>query len=274
MRSTPLTVLVFLLTVLVVEAADTRRVPPERSDLPELPRFARIVDVKAILDEVALPPLPFSAGQPSVPQFPLLAERLKHYGPDGTIEDLLKDREKYPLRVAVLHAIGVARKVPMPGDAKGALSLAQIDNPPGEKAKKAVSKIQDYVAVAAAELELELATLAELEKLRADEPRRWQAHYDYTVAQLRRRLVVVYEYNKALGDIRTESLPALPDGSTGWRLAPAESLRSRKEVQLILQNSTEGFKAIVTEFKGTPWEALARNALLAQPGLRWEPIVK
>lgn len=274
MRPISLTVLAFLLSVLVAEAADTRRVPPERSDLPALPQLARIADVRSILDEVALPALPFGPAPYSPPQFPFSAERLKHYGTDGTVEEIQKNREKYPLRVEVLRALDTLRKAPVPGAAKGLLPISQFEGPVNEKLRRTVAKTQDVVALLEAELEAELELLVDLGKLRADEPRRWQAHYDYTLAQVRRRLVLVHEYNKLLGDIRTENLPELPEGSTGWRLVPAEKLHSRGTVPKLFEQATEGFKAIATEYKGTPWEALANQSLFAQPGLRWEPVVK
>ncbi len=275
MRHTLPATVAFLLCVTVAVAADTRNVPPERIDPPELPRFARIADVRAILDEVALPPLPFGPGPFSAPQFPFLAERLKHYGPDGTIQDILKNREKYPLRVAVLRTLDTLRKAPVPGNAKGLLPISQIDGPVTEKFKRTVAKTQDVVAVLAAELDAEVELMVDLGKFRADEPRRWQAHYDYTLAELRRRLVLVHEYNKALSEIRIDNLPELPEGSTGWRLVPAEKIHSRGTViKQMFDQATEGFKTIATEYRGTPWEALANRALLTQPGLRWEPIGK
>ncbi|MCE9564245.1 MAG: hypothetical protein K8U57_19550 [Planctomycetes bacterium] len=275
MRSTLLALLAFVVVATPAQPSDwLTRTPPERFDIPELPQLARIADVKAMFDEVALPPVPFSPTGETPARFPYTAERLKHYGPDGTIADILKDREKYPLRATVLHALEILRKVPTPGNAKGPMPIITFEAPVDGKLKRTVEKTQDFVAVLVAELETELELMVDVAKLRADEPRRWQAHYDYTLAQLRRRLVFVHEYNKLLGDIRTESLRSLPDGSTGWRLAPAERLRSQIVVKKVLDQSTEGFKAIATEFKGTPWEVLAERALMGQPGLVWEPIVK
>jgi len=274
MRLSSQTLLALLFSSVIVHAADTGKVPPERVDPPELPELARIADVKAILDEVALPPLPFGPATLAAPQFPFTAERLKHYGPDGTIEEILKNREKYPLRVAILDSLTILRKAPVPGHAKGLLPISQVDVPVSEKFKRTVAKTQDVVAVLAAELEVQVELLVELRRLRADEPRRWQAHYDYTLAQLRRRLALVHEYNKALGDIRTESMPNLPEGSPGWHLVPTAKLHSRLDVKKVLQQAMDDFTTITNEYKGTPWEALAARELLSLPGLTWQPIVK
>jgi hypothetical protein len=152
--------------------------------------------------------------------------------------------------------------------------LTRLDAGVTDKVKRSIQTTQDFVAVLAAELQEELDTLAALEELRQDQPQRWQAHYDYALAQLRRRLVIVHEYNRSLGDVRTESLPELPEGSPGWQLVGANTIRSRVDVKKLNQQADEGFKQIVTRYKGTPWEHLAARSLSARPGLAWEPIAK
>jgi hypothetical protein len=275
MRPTFLALLVGLVAALPAQSTDApSRTPPDPDDVRQLPPLARIADVKAMLDEVALPPLPFSTPATPPARFPFTAERLKHYAPDGTLDDIQKNPAKYPLRAGVLRALEMLRKIPTPGDAKGQLSIVQIEAPLNDKQKKSVVKVQDYVAVLVAELDAEQEQLVELGKFRADEPRRWQAHYDYTLAQLRRRLVFVHEYNKTLGDVRREDMPDLPEGSPGWRMVTSDKLRSRADVAAILRKATEGFEAMVAEFKGTPWEALAAQALLPPPGIAWQPIAK
>lgn len=273
MRRTTLALLTAALAAAAVPAADTGRPPAGPLDAPELPRFARIADVKAILDEVALPPLPFDPAPPAAaPNFPFSAERLKHYGPDGTADDVLAAPEKFPLRAGVLRAVGTLRKVPVLGAPKSALAITQVPSPTSDKFKGLVLKTQDVIAVAAAELEAEADALAELGRLRAAEPRRWQAHYDYALAQTRRRLVFLHEYNKALGDIRTETMPDLPENAPGWSLVPAEKPHSGRAVKQVLDAATEGLRALAEDCKGTPWEGLATRSLAVPPGLRWEAL--
>ena len=271
MRPATLAILVSTLAVAAVPAAD-RRPPRDRTDPPELPRFARIADAKAILDEVALPPLPFDPAPTAAPAFPFSAERLKHYGPDGTLDDVRAMPEKYPFRAGVLRALGTLRKVPVLGAPKSALAVTQVPSPTTDKYKALVFKTQDVIAVAVAELEGELDALVDLAPRRADEPRRWQAHYDYALAQTRRRLVFLHEYNKALGDIRTETMPDLPENSPGWTLVATEKLHTSKHVKDVLSEATNGFRSLADDCKGTPWEGLATPALAVPPGLRWEPL--
>ncbi|WP_439631809.1 hypothetical protein [Gemmata sp.] len=272
MRPAALALLTAALAVAALPAADTGRLRPDPVPPPELPRFARIADVRAILDEVALPPLPFEQNPAAAPNFPFPAERLRHYGPDGTPDDARAAPEKFPLRAGVLRALGTLRKIPVLGAPKSALAITQVPSPTSDKFKVLVLKTQDVVAVTVAELELEIDALIELKGQRAAEPRRWQAHYDYALAQVRRRLVFVHEYNKALGDTRTETMPDLPPDSPGWTLVPTEKLHSGRSVKQVLEAATDGFTALAEDCKGTPWEGLATRALAVPPGLRWEPL--
>lgn len=271
MRHATLALVIAATAVAALPAADSR--PPRvRTDAPELPRFARIADVKAILDEVSLPPLPFAPPPPAAPAFPFSAERLKHYGPDGTPDDVRATPEKYPFRAGVLRALGTLRKVPVLGAPKSALAIMQVSSPTTDKYKALVFKTQDVIAVAVAELEGELDALVELGPRRADEPRRWQAHYDYALAQTRRRLVFLHEYNKALGDIRTETMPDLPENSPGWTLVATERLHTGKAVKQALADATAGLEALAGDCKGTPWEGLATRTLAIPAGLGWEAL--
>src|SRR4029078_7451595 len=55
--------------------------------------------------------------------------------------------------------------------------------------------------------------LEELEKVgakRGEEPsKRWQAHYDYILAELKARLALVHEYNTMLARVKRDELPSL-----------------------------------------------------------------
>jgi hypothetical protein len=140
--------------------------------------------------------------------------------------------------------------------------------------KKNVLNAQTPLAVATAKLEDELASLEAIGKMKDKETKRWQAHYDYTVGQVRLRLALMNEYNLILGHVRTESLPELPAGSTGWRLTHTDKMSSKKDVQELADGAKTAFEAVAAANKGTPWEVLAKRAMLTPPGLRWEPVVK
>ena len=61
---------------------------------------------------------------------------------------------------------------------------------------------------------------------------RWQAHYDYILAQLLARTAYISEYNLMLGKIRKDELPPLdPKLHKGWRLSAVEKMSAPKEIK-------------------------------------------
>jgi hypothetical protein len=199
---------------------------------------------------------------------------LKPYLPDVSIDDVLRDVEKYALRAAVLRALQTIRDTMRAAGPRDPKAITAVAAPLTAQVKKTILDAQAPSAVALTKLDDELASLRAVEKLRAREPKRWQAHYDFTVAQVQFRLALLNEYNLALGHVRTETLPDLPDGSSGWRLVHSDRMLSRKDVQELATAARSSFQTAATRYKGTPWEVLAKRAMLTPPGLRWEPVGK
>jgi hypothetical protein len=231
--------------------------------------------VSDIVSELALPPI---LGGPTeeIPGLSILfgPEALKAYAPDAGIDEILKNAERYKLRVAVLRALQTIRDTSFSVDLRAAKPPTAIAAPITERSKKLVLDAQGPIALALAKLEGELEALTQLANLRDKEPKRWRAHYDYALAQVRLRLAVLNEYNLALGNVRTETLPELPNGSRGWQLAHVERMQSKQPIRDLAAAALEGFKSLASETKRTPWEVLAKRVLLTPPGLKWEPMGK
>lgn len=248
-------------------AFDAKEQPAKRFAPPAAPK--PLTDVKAVFDELALP---FAEGDRApLARLAFTEEALKGYAADVSAEEVLKNADKYPLRAATLRALATARNA-WRLDGKEHKAVAALNAPIGNLTKRSVSTAQELVALAIIELEVELERLDAVADKRGAEPKRWQAHYDYTLAEVRLRLVMLNEYNRALAHVRTESLPDLPPGSPGWRLTPTDRLEGKKDAKLMLAQAHEGFTQLATTHKGTPWEVLARRALATHPGARWEPI--
>ncbi len=247
---------------------DPKAAPAQRFEWPAPPKSA---DVKSVLDELALPPV-LDDDTGLVARLPFTEEALKGYATDVSPDEILKNMEKYPLRVATLRTLQAVRDV-WPSalkDGKGAMLLSA---PVTERLKKTISDAQQPLALALVKLEIELEALSAVVDQRARETKRWQAHYDYAVAEVRLRLVVLNEYNLLLARVRTETLPELPADATGWRLIPAAGLQSRRDVKEVLAAAQEGFAKVAADHKGTPWEVLAKRSQAFVPGLRWEAVV-
>jgi hypothetical protein len=238
--------------------------------LPAAPKGSP-ADVKAVLAELALPPLLEEDAAAPLARLPFAEAALKGYAADVPVDDILKDAEKYPVRVATLRALQAVRDV-WPLGGKEQRAVGALSAPIPDRSKKAVTDAQVPVARALARLELELTNLEAVADRRANEPKRWQAHYDFALAELRLRSVVLNEYNRALGHVRTETLPDL-DGGTGWRLVSSSKVEGRKDVRDLFAAADAGFARLPADHKRTPWEVLAKRARAALPGARWEAVV-
>jgi len=101
---------------------------------------------------------------------------------------------------------------------------------------------------------------------------RWQAHYDYVLAELLARTAYVSEYNLMLGKIRKDELPELrPSVQTGWRLASRDKMQSGKDIKDMATESKKLFAKLIKDHPGTPWEILAKRESLTALGLDWQP---
>jgi hypothetical protein len=236
-------------------------------------KTAYLGDMKSVLQDLALPPIIFTDRPDPMPLLPFDPDTMKAYQPDVSIEEISRDVEKYPLRAVVLRSIQTIRDTMHHGGPNDGKVISSIATPLNGQLKKTVLDAQAPTAMAITRLEDELAALLGVENQRIKETKRWKAHYDYTLAQVRLRLALLNEYNLALGHVRTESLPDLPDNAPGWRLIHSDKMVSRKDVRKLADQARTSLQAIITDHKGTPWEVLARRAILTPPGLRWEPIV-
>ena len=278
-------------------AYDPNQLPPPRFDLPRpsalTPGAAPFAEVEAIIREVAVPPLQLGIGPGRAPEppdqqaarmaaiFAFPAERLKPYAADvGTPFG----PERFPLRVAVLKTVEALDRQGRLNRVKVAGKEEPIKDPTlevkagtTEALKKSLSESQKGgPAVQIVEL---TDLLEEMEKAglkRGEEPsKRWQAHYDYVLAELKSRLALVHEYNTMLAKVKRDELPALDAKlHRGWRLAPQEKLQSPKEVKDYASDAKKLYATVIKENPGTPWEVLAKRGQLTPLGLAWQPVPK
>jgi hypothetical protein len=248
-----------------------------RFDLPNVAGAAASDEIGALVREFAVPPLRADAGDVSPADAPYRADVLKDYAPDVSIEEILKDKEKYPLRVAVVEALDEVRNLwKAPGRAGGLRVRESIAAPVSEDVKKQLKTELDAWAIGIARLELHSNKLDDLAKDRAAEPPRWQAHYDYARAVLKVRMAYMQEYDLAIGNVITETLPELDAklGHDAYALVSLETakMKSKKAVKQLAADAAELFEKLATERKGTPWAVQARWDRLVPLGLSWRPV--
>jgi hypothetical protein len=274
-------------------AYDANQSPPPRFDLVRpialAPGAAPFAEVQAIFREVAVPPLHLEMGHGRVGEtpeqqagrlatiFPFAAERLKPYasgvGP-----------AKAPLRAAVVKTVesldrqGRLSRVKVSGKEEPIKDpTLEIKAGTTEALKKSLSESQKGgPAVQIVELTDLLEEMEKVGEKRGEEPsKRWQAHYDYVLAELKSRLALVHEYNTMLAKVKRDELPSLdPKSHRGWRLVPQEKLQSPKEVKDFAADAKKIYAKLIRENPGTPWEVLAKRGLMTPLGLAWVPVPK
>jgi hypothetical protein len=111
---------------------------------------------------------------------------------------------------------------------------------------------------------------AEIEIDRTKEPKRWLANYDYIKARMEEQIAYLYEYQSMLGQMRKELPPLDKAQGNGWKLASVETLTGDSKGKKMAKSSAALLKQMTDDYKGTPWEVLAKREKLTTLGLEWK----
>src|SRR5262249_31735225 len=151
------------------------------------------------------------------------AELMKDYADNGMVSPEFK--------AATLKALDEIRQLwsSTPGGAGGPQLREEFFTPVNDLLKKQIKIEQEFWAVGIEKLRLKNDDLDAVAGMQASQPKRWQAHYEYARAVLKARLAFMNEYNKLLGDVLTETLPALDTklDQNAYKLASAEKMKSK-----------------------------------------------
>lgn len=245
-----------------------------RFEMPQAPKGASPLEIKNVEREFNLPPMKPGLGEIGLADFPFPADVMKPYEDKDapSIDTILKEKEKYPLRAAVVEALQKVRDKWTPGTGITRIRNS-VEGPINDKLKNEIKKEQEDWALGIIELELKLTTLEGVAAMRESEGKRWQAHYDFALASVKARLAYMNEYNKLLGNLITETLPTLDPklGHDGYTLIAAEELKSGKDVKKMATEAQALFQKITVDYKGTPWAIQAKQEKSVQIGLNWKP---
>jgi hypothetical protein len=257
-------------------AADPAEPPARRFDFPPPPKGVPHAEVASIVNEFSVPPVKADLIDADLAGLPYREEVLKDYKSDVSTAEILKDPETYKFQAATLKAFDKIRKLWAlnPGAAGGPQMRDSIPAPVNDMLKKSIVDEQDFWALGVAELEGVNFDLDGVASLRDMQSKRWKANYDYACAVIKSRLAYMHEYNKVLGNVRTETLPELDikRGQNMYKLVSAEKMKSGKEVQTIAEEAKTAYERVVTEHKGTPWALQAKREKSFRLGLAWQPI--
>jgi hypothetical protein len=240
---------------------------------------ARRTLVAGILREISSVPTPHAGrGRPSE-TFPadallaLPAKALQPYEADyASLEELknilTENKSRYPLRSAVLNA-----QKEMNDSVQKFLPREKFQGAVNDQVKKQIHAEQRGPGQMIANLEGVLAALEKAGKDRdKEQSKRWQANYDFTLARLKSRLVVLYEYNNLLAQIRGDALPPLTDGATAYRVSPRKKVQVPEGVvKTWVKEIGAAWTKILREHPNTPWAVMARREQSTLLGMEWRP---
>jgi hypothetical protein len=270
-----------------VQAAGKPRLPPadhnpdeppaRRFDYPAPPRGVPPTEIADLMQEFAVPPLKGDVAEAGLTELAFREEVLADYKADATADEILRDRAKYPLRAKVLEVVQTLKEVWVFGAGAGnkdaLVVVEEVAAPITDAKKKEIASLLDNWAIGIARLELLDSELDALAPMLSGEAKRWQANFEYVRAALKYRLAYMKEYSKLMGDIRTETLPALDAklGQDRYRLASSETMKNKKEAERLMEAAQEGFAKVIAEHKGTPWAIQAKRDKAFSLVLRWQP---
>jgi hypothetical protein len=241
-----------------------------RFELPQPPKGTSVAEIKRIESEFHVPPIDREVQDLAFGDLPFKEEVMKDYKFDVPFEEMMKDKEKYKFQLTVLQAL---KEVSDLWSNSEKVSLRSSIGEVNDNLKKELFKEMEFWAIGSAKLALASEDLKGIAELKASQPKRWQAHYDYARAVVNTRLAYMNEYDKLLGDVRTETLPPLDKalGQDQYRLVHTDKMKSKKDVQKIAEEAQEAFNLIITEHKGTPWALQAKRERSFPLGLMWRP---
>jgi hypothetical protein len=241
---------------------------PARFEFPQPPPSADPRAVMAIIREVQLPPvktLREDAPPPSISDvLPFSEEVLKPY-----LAGELKSGDKpNEFQKAVIDAVTGIRSMRMAGSS-GDLP-EQFGGDTNDKAKEELRKVQEVPARVEAELQDYLDDLEKVADQRDKQPKRWQVHYDYVVAQLKLRICYANQYNLALANVRGGKLPDLQPGQNGYRLSAEPNLDKNTPANYkeMFKEAQAALTEIAKQNPNTPWALLAKSDRSLAVGLR------
>lgn len=241
-------------------------------DIKKLPavRKERSGGEDRLLKAVNLPPFPAKALAQYKPDdgktlAVLLSELSKQKDPKGTAR--AQYAKKHPVRVAVIDALAALAK------SEHLTMRETLNGPINDKQKAAFFNEQKEPGLLIFDLEQVLGDMKQVadDDMDKETSKRWRAHFDFTQARLKARLVYIYEYSFLLGAIRKDELPPLEKGDDGWRMASRKKIQcTEPKAKTYAKEVDKAYKKIQKDYRDTPWEILAYREGLIALGMEWK----
>lgn len=242
-----------------------------RFNWPTVPPGANPGDVGKMIALLELPGLRTDITLPAglALVYPFDANTMRQYAADDITDEESVKSDKFPLRKATWDALNFIREHWKFGEGVGIRE--SLNGSADDALKKEIVKEQGPVARLELELKTHMDNLEIAARKSPEKSKRWQAVFEYTLAQIQMRWAFVNEYNLALGNIRTDSLEKPVGGGTPvYRLVSVEKMKSKKDTTEKADAAKETFEKLAKEHKGTPIAILAKMNQNIALGLTWK----
>lgn len=238
---------------------------------PVPPPTADPKQIASILKEIELPSVKsFRADSGSTKLSDLLPfkqETLKEYA-QGELKpgDTPNDFQK-----VVLTAVDEMRKLREAGN--GNELPESFVGESSDAAKNALKRVQEVPAKVEVILQEQLDELLNIEPMKKDQPKRWQANFDYVLAQVKFRICYANQYNMSLANVRGGKVPDLTGDQNGYRLTAEITLdkNTAKNYKVMFDEAKKTMSELIKEHPQTPWALLAKADRTVAIGLRLTP---
>jgi hypothetical protein len=241
---------------------------PARFEFPTPPPSADPKAIMAIVREVELPPVKSfreDAPPPSISDvLPFTEETMKPYlAGELKLNDTPSNFQK-----VILDALEEMRKIRTSGS--GTELPEYFGGDTSDRAKEELRKVQEAPARVEALLKEQLDNLEAIAEQKEKQPKRWQVHYEYVLAQVKLRICYVNQYNLALALVRSGKLPDRLEGQEGYRLTAEATLHKDTpgDYKDMLKDARQALTEISKQHPNTPWALLAKSDRTVAIGLR------
>jgi hypothetical protein len=241
---------------------------PARFEFPAPPPSADPKSVATLVEEIQLPPV--KAARLDAP--PVAISDVLVFSKD-TMKDYLKGELKpsdkpNEFQQAVLDAVREMRGLRAAGSLTDLPEEFKAET--NDRAREELKKVQEIPARIESILQEQLDNLDKVAEQREKQPKRWQVHFDYVLAQVKLRICYANQYNLAFANYRSGKLPDLKEGQTGYRLSAEMNLDKNTPANYkeMFADARKALAEIAKVHPQTPWALLAKSDKSVAIGLR------
>lgn len=185
--------------------------------------------------------------------------RLRDYADDGGETRLRRAVREGIRQLKALDPLIMNRRLSVP--AKG--TLAEL-----------LESLQKKTTMELDRLELLQSDLRSLIAERKEEPKRWQANYDFVAARTLAHQITLQELAAQVRSVRAQVAKGKAVPAGGWELFPDAALNTGDDTAALASEREKLLLRLAEEQRGTPWEVVGAREKALALGVRAKPVAK